>query len=197
MYETRGSVYCYKDTDVLVNKLEIKDNILLKEYERSIVAIKLLELEKIQSEGIFDVNHFCNIHRFLFEDIYNFAGLFRNEDIAKDNFKFARWEYIEEQLVRLFAELEREEYLYGVDKDKLAKRLSYYISELNVIHPFREGNGRTIREFARQLAIKNNYYLNFNQVSAEKILNASIKSVMDTTDLENVIYMCLQKIHND
>ena len=194
MYETRNSVYCYDNTDILVNKLDIKDKGILKEYERRIVSIKLLELEKKQLDNSFDITHFCNIHKFLFEDVYSFAGLFRNEDIAKDNFKFARWEYIEEELLKLFDELKREKYLEGLDKKALSNRLAYYIAELNVLHPFREGNGRTIREFIRQLALKNNYYLNFNLVDSQKMLNASIKSVVDASDLEIQIYSCLDEI---
>ena len=193
MYEKRDSVYCYKDTDILVNKLEIKDKDLLKEYERQIVAIKLLELEKQPiSNHLFDIKHFSDIHRFLFEDVYEFAGCFRNEDIAKDNFKFARWEYIEDELVKLLTNLENENRLKGLDKKSLANKLAYYISELNVLHPFREGNGRTIREFVRQLAKYNGYYLNFNMVSSEEMLLASIKSVTNTQELEDIIYKCLQ-----
>lgn len=192
MYEKRNSVYCYKGTDILVNKVDIKNKDLLKEYERQIVAIKLLELEKQSIDNSFDIKHFSNIHKFLFEDIYEFAGCFRNEDIAKANFKFARWEYIEDELIKLLEQLKNENYLNGLDKMSLANKLAYYMAELNVLHPFREGNGRTIREFIRQLAKHNGYYLNFNLVSAEEMLLASVKSVVDIVELEDKIYKCLQ-----
>ena len=65
------------------------------------------------------------------------------------------------------------------------------MSELNVLHPFREGNGRTIREFIRELAYKNGYVLDLTQNTAEEIFNASVKSVFNTTDLEKIIYNCL------
>ena len=192
MYEKRDSAYCYKGTDILVNKLDIKDKDLLKEYERKIVAIKLLELEKQPIDNSFDIKHFRNIHKFLFEDIYGFAGSFRTEDIAKDNFKFARWEYIENELIRLLERLKNENCLKGLDKKTISNKLAYYTAELNVLHPFREGNGRTIREFTRQLAKHNGYYLNFNLVPAEEMLSASIKSVTDIRELEDKIYKCLQ-----
>lgn len=192
MYETRNSVYCYKGTNTLVNKLNIKDPVALDNYETSIVAIKLMALEKQGITGNFDVKHFTGIHKFLFEDIYPFAGLFRTENIAKDYFQFAEWEYIESELFRLLNELKNENFLEGLPKEDFAKRLAYYWSELNVLHPFREGNGRATREFLRQLALKNNYILNIQNVDSKEFLEASIKSIIDTSDLEKELYKCLE-----
>lgn len=196
MYEARNSIYCYEGTNTLVNKLDIKDPKLLEEYEKSTVALKLLSLEKQGISGNFDITHFSNIHKFLFDEIYLFAGLFRTENIAKDNFRFAEWEYIESELNKLLDNLKSESYLHNLNKQTLAEKLAYYTAELNVLHPFREGNGRTTREFIRQLALKNSYYLNFNLVSSTELLNASIKSVIDTTDLSNIIFKCLEDIKN-
>lgn len=193
MYEVRNSVYCYDGTNTLVNKLNIKDASKLKDYETSMVALKLMALNKKGITGNFDVEHFVSIHRFLFEDIYNFAGLFRNENIAKDYFQFAEWEFIEDELKRLLKELKNENYLAGLSKKDFTKRLAYYWAELNVLHPFREGNGRTTREFLRQLALKNGYILNFQNVDSKKLLDASIKSIVNTTDLEKYLYECLEE----
>ena len=78
-------------------------------------------------------------------------------------------------------------------KEKLAERLAYYLSELNVLHPYREGNGRTTREFIRELALKNGYILDLRKVSPKDFLNACIKSIVDTSDLTNLIHECLTK----
>ena len=75
----------------------------------------------------------------------------------------------------------------------MAKRLAYYLSELNVLHPFREGNGRTTREFIRQLALKNGYKLNLSKVMPEEVLNASIESIVDTKHLEKIFNECLEE----
>lgn len=191
MYEAKNSVYCYPGTNTLVNKLNIKDSKTLESYETSMVALKLMALVKKGITGNFDVAHFTSIHKFLFEDIYNFAGLFRNENIAKDYFQFAQWEYIDSELEKLLNQLKQENYLDGLSKEDFAKRLAYYWAELNVLHPFRDGNGRTTREFLRQLALKNNYKLNLQNVPAKELLNASIKSIIDTTDLEQLLLKCL------
>ena len=193
LYEARNSIYCYKDSDVLVNKFDIHDNKKLEEIERKIVLAKLYELRQNRQIGNFDIAHFVGIHKFLFEDIYPFAGLFRNENIAKGNFSFAEWEYIEDELKKLLDQLKEENYLQNLDRDTFIKRLSYYMAELNVLHPFREGNGRTIREFIRQLAYKNGYVLNLKNINPKEMLYACIRSVIDTTQLENIISECLER----
>ena len=172
--------------------MNIKDPVALEKYETSVIGLKLMALSKKGITGKFDVSHFVSIHKFLFEDIYPFAGLFRNENIAKDYFQFAEWEYIESELAKLLTELKNENFLSNLSKEKFAERLAYYWAELNVLHPFREGNGRTTREFLRQLSLKNGYILNLHKVAPQDLLNASIRSIIDTSDLEKYLYECLE-----
>ena len=193
LYEARNSIYCYPGTDVLINKLNIKDNQLLSEAERKIVLTKSYELRKNSKIGDFDLNHFLEIHKFLFEDIYPFAGKFRNENIAKGYFSFAEWQYIEPEIKRLFDKLKAEDYLQGKSREELVKGLAYYLSELNVLHPFREGNGRTIREFIRELAFFNGYVLDLQNTTSEELLKASVDSIADTKELEETLNRCLIK----
>ena len=192
IYEVSHSVYCYPNTEVLINKLNIKDIKKLQIYEAKITAAKSLGLRKKGITGDFDVKHIKQIHKYLFEDIYPFAGEFRTENIAKREFRFAQSEYIEPELENLLNKLKKKNYLEGLDKKELAIKLAYYLAELNVLHPFREGNGRTNREFIRQLALKNGYKLDLKKVKAEQILEASIESIVDTKKLEEIIYECLQ-----
>ena len=124
LYEARNSIYCYENTDILKNKLNIKDKVFFEgrisnDYERKIVVAKLFILRQKEITGNFDIHHFVGIHKFLFEDIYDFAGLFRSENIAKGNFRFAEWEYIEQELIKLLDKLKEEnEIIY---KDYLRK----------------------------------------------------------------------------
>lgn len=192
LYEARNSIYCYKDTNVLKNKLDITNNKLLEEIERKIVLAKLYELRQNKQIGNFDIHHFVNIHKYLFEDIYPFAGLFRTENIAKGNFCFAEWEYIEDELRKLLDKLKEQNYLASNTKQELANGLSFYMSELNVLHPFREGNGRVIREFIRQLAFHNNYILDLQEIEPQEMLNACIESVVDTSHLTKLLLICLK-----
>lgn len=194
LYEARNSAYCYKGTNVLINLLNIRDNKTLQRAESRIVATKSFELRKNEMIGNFDVEHFIKIHKFLFEDIYPFAGKFRTENIAKGYFSFAEWEYIDTELRKLLEKLHKSNLLKNDTREELVKDLAYYLAELNVLHPFREGNGRTIREFIRELAYKNGYLLDLQKVEPSEVYDAFLKSVIDTTDLENVIDKCLIKI---
>lgn len=190
-YNTRNSIYCYPGSNLLKNKLDIHDSNKLFKVEKQIVLAKLYILRQNNFIGNFDKEHFQNIHKFLFEDIYDFAGKFRKENISKDNFTFASWEYIESELDRILNRLKNENFLHNLDKSNIANRLAYYLSELNVLHPFREGNGRTIREFIRQLAYVNGYNLDLTRTTPEKIFEACVKSVLDTSDLEKILDTCL------
>ena len=194
LYEVRNSAYCYKGTNVLINLLNIRDNKTLQRAESRIVATKLFELRKNEMIGNFDVEHFIKIHKFLFEDIYPFAGKFRTENIAKGYFSFAEWEYIDTELRKLLEKLHKSNLLKDDTRAELVKDLAYYLAELNVLHPFREGNGRTIREFIRELAYKNGYLLDLQKVEPSEVYDAFLKSVIDTTDLENVIDKCLIEV---
>lgn len=193
-YEARNSIYCYPNSNVLKNKLNIMDATKLQKVETQLVLIKLYELRQKGITGDFSPRHLIGIHLFIFGDLYPFAGVLRTENIAKDHFRFAEWEFIEEELNRLSHLLQSENYLAGLSKEDLAKRLAYYLSELNVLHPFREGNGRTIREFIRQLALKNGYRFNLTKISAQDMLEASIKSIIDDSDLAKLIFTCLDEI---
>ena len=187
----KNSMYCYPGTNVLKNKLNIRDSNKLFEIEKQIVLVKSYILRQNKIRYTFDKRHFTYLHDFLFSDIYPFAGKFRTENIYKGSFTFASWEYIESELDRLLKELKSENFLQGLDKEKLSKRLAYYLSELNVLHPFREGNGRTIREFIREIAMLAGFTLDLQNTTPEEMFNACVKSVYDTTDLEQIIFSCL------
>lgn len=188
---TINSIYCYPGTNILKNKLDIRDSNKLFNLEKQIVLAKSYILRQNKQNYRFDKKHFLYIHEFLFGDIYPFAGKFRTENIYKGNFTFASWEYIESELDRLLNELKSENFLQGLDKENLSKRLAYYLSELNVLHPFREGNGRTIREFIREIAIQAGFTLDLQNTTPEEMFNACVKSVYDTTKLEEILFNCL------
>ena len=190
VYSVYGSKYCYTGTNVLRNRFDIRDAAQLRKLDADISSIKQFHLIKEPINGRFTANHLCRIHRFLFEDIYSFAGHFRREDIMKGQTRFQGFAQISSKLSALLSSLKKENYLRGLDFDTFIERSAYYFAELNYIHPFREGNGRAIREFMRQLYDYNGYEVNWSAVSSEELLRAMEESVY-ATDRLRVMLSCI------
>lgn len=175
--EKTQSVYCYAGTDVLINKLDIRNTRDLTRFEADITLQRQSELEHENLvQGRFSASHLKNIHKYIFQDIYSFAGKYRVEDLWKDETFFCKGEYIQENLQSLLAELKKDNYLRNLGLQDFAARLAYYMAEMNMIHPFREGNGRAIREFIRQLGLHSGYLIDWSRIDPETLLQASIKS---------------------
>lgn len=168
------SKYCYAGTNILKNKLNIQDMQELQDAEREITSLRTAEfLNKfVNSAYDLDLAFLKEIHRFIFQDVYTWAGEFRTVDIAKGNM-FCRSVFIEDQLTEIFSNLKAENDLTELPKDQLAVRLAHYLGELNAVHPFREGNGRVQRIFISLLALKNGYHLQFSKITREDMLRAS------------------------
>jgi cell filamentation protein len=177
-YTYQGSEgYCYSGTDVLKNKLGIRDDEALTAAEREITSLKLLMLYDMPIIKIYDLKNLCKIHRIIFEDIYEWAGQIRKgEFLSKGNSIFCRGIYITESANKIFGNILKENNLHGLKKLKFIKRLAYYMGEVNALHPFREGNGRTCREFFRQLSLNTNYILDFSKTRKDELLEADVEA---------------------
>ena len=191
VYTTTQSIYCYPDSNVLKNKLNIRDNKLLKTAEEEITLIKQMELLKNPIKGNFSKAHLVNIHKFIFEDIYSFAGKIRKEQISKADTLFYPPNLIDRELDKVFAKIKEKNMLKETDKEKVFDNLAYVMAELNIIHPFREGNGRSIREFIRLMAKRMGYDLNWGNVDREELLEALILSVDNYKVLIRILKTCV------
>ena len=191
VYSVASSIYCYPDSSVLKNKLDIRDPVLLRKVEADLSTARQAEIFRTPVVGRFTATHLCNIHRKLLGDVYSFAGHFRREDIAKGPTRFVTYSQIKEKLQRLLGQLQQEKWLENVPFEAFVARSAYYMAELNYIHPFREGNGRAIREFMRLLFLHNGYVVQWDAVDVEALLNAMIDSVYDTAHLEQILKQCL------
>lgn len=168
-------IYCYTESDVLINKLNIRDLDRLSEAERKITQLRLNDLISSPIHGDFDLKHLQGIHKYLFQDIYSWAGRIRTVDIAKSNM-FCKVQFIQNQADEIFRELKSDNYLADLQKEAFVQKIAYYFSEINALHPFREGNGRSQREFIRELAIQQGYTIRFVKISATEMLEASLDS---------------------
>jgi cell filamentation protein len=169
--------YCYSGTDVLINKLNIKDDDQLSIAERDITRLKLLKLFKSPIPNQFDFALLCAIHKNIFDDIYSWAGQTRQGDfLSKGGSIFCRGSLIQSNAERIFGDFAKENYLCNLEKSAFISRMAYYMGEINALHPFREGNGRTSREFFRQLSLHAQYILDFNNTRKEDLLVADINA---------------------
>lgn len=192
-------IYCYSNTDVLKNKLNIHDKKRLQNAEKKIVMIKLYNMiqntkNSKRPKNIYTPEYFLKIHKELFCNIYDFAGKYRKVDIAKGSFRFAECMLLEKMMQVIFSEIAEDfEGLETISKEKLAKLLAKHMANLNVLHPFREGNGRTTREYVRQIAYYFGYILDFNIFKDKDILDAMKLSVISEDNLEKIIFRSLKK----
>jgi cell filamentation protein len=162
-------VYCIPGTAVLKNNAGITNQDLLDEYEADFTAIRILELAHTPVEGSFDLAHLCKIHAYLFQDVYEWAGEIRSVDIIRGDSRFCNVRQIQSYSNTVFSELASENYLIGLEPKVFARRLAHYLSEINAIHPFREGNGRVQRLFISQLAEQSGYSLDYSSLNQTEI----------------------------
>lgn len=198
MSDKYDSEYCYPNTNVLINKLNIQVNKLLSEAERKIISKRQSELQVKPIKGNFDLVHLQKIHKHIFRDIYPFAGGLRNVNISKGDI-FCLPQHIPMYADSIFSKLKKEQFLENMELEKISERLAYYLGEINALHPFREGNGRTQREFINTLAHHNGYDIDFTKMSQSQMINASIESIQTANNklLEELIDNALSPIELD
>ncbi len=186
-YKGSGDPYTDPETGVMYNRFGIKDKATLQRVESTITYARSLELILTPIGGEFDLNHMKEIHRKLFGDIYEWAGHVRLVDIAKGNSMFASYNQIESYAPKITQQLAKEQYLRGLDMDEFSHRAGYYMGELNALHPFREGNGRTLREFMGQLAREAGYHISWKGIEQKEMIKASIAAHFGNFDLMFVL----------
>jgi len=167
--------YQYHDTNVLMNRFDIRDYDKLQEIERSYSITKIALLSETPIKGVLDLLYLQKIHRYIFEDVYTWAGKIRGgQFFFKGNTEFVRAPMIYTFADNLFGKLRGEKWLRGLPRDKFIDRLAYYMAEINTLHAFREGNGRTQHVFFEELGRRARYEINFGNVEPEQLLEADI-----------------------
>jgi cell filamentation protein len=123
--------------------------------------------------GRFDVAHLKAIHRYIFQDVYEWAGQFRTVNISKGGHLFGIAAFLEPALQQILEKLAIENYLVHLEAATFADRAAYFLGELNAAHPFREGNGRTQREFIREVGLQSGHYIDWRATTPEEMTEAS------------------------
>lgn len=142
--------YTYPGTDILRNRLGITDDALLNEAERRLTLARGAHAARLAFPATAD--GYRALHKHLFQDLYEWAGQDRSVNIAKGGSRFAAPPYIARELDKLFSDMAARNDFRALSRDEFFDRLGAHINELNAIHPFREGNGRTMRHHAVHVA---------------------------------------------
>jgi cell filamentation protein len=162
--------YVYPGSTVLKNRLGIRDPARLDELERELVAQRIAEGPPA---GDLDLAHLRAIHRHLFQDAYDWAGDVRTVEIAKDGHPFQFRRFIETGMADVHRRLLKAKRLRGLDADAFAAAAGEIIGDVNYVHPFREGNGRTQLQYLKQLAAQAGHPIDLTRLTPEGWLAAS------------------------
>jgi cell filamentation protein len=173
MYDTTDDPYCYAGTSVLKNRLGLQTQDELTEFEH---AISSQRAEEPLPAGNFDQQHYCALHRHLYQDVYDWAGELRTVRTSKGGNMFCYPENIAAQLRKLFGKLAAAKQFRELDADGFASAAAHFLAELNAIHPFREGNGRTQLTFLKLVATAAGHSIEFSRLDAPAMLQAMIAS---------------------
>lgn len=170
--------YTYLGTAVLINTLGIRDSAALEIAERRFTLARRLELYDSPVKQTFDLDHLRSTHRHLFQDIYSWAGELRTVNISKGASNFHHASAMSTAEAHIFGPLASSSLLTdpGISDSAFAEQAGDLLQEINYMHPFREGNGRTQRAFLDDVAAQSGRVLTWRNVSPSENLAASVQA---------------------
>lgn len=178
--------YLYPGLNVMRNRLNIHQADRLAQAAYALTALRAATLNLgPPARGL---PHLCAIHRHLYQDIFSWAGEIRKVDIYQGDTRFCHFAYIEKEGNSLMQDLEEEGYLAGLEAEAFIARLSHYYCEINVLHPFRIGNGIVQRVFFEQLAIHAGYQLSWQGIEPDIWASANQSGAMGDLTALNAIF---------
>lgn len=173
MYESQDDRYCYPGTAVLKNRRNLRTQEALDQFELAMTAARSQEPPP---HGTFTEQHYQRVHKHLFRDVYTWAGKYREVRISKGDSAFCYPGHIAGQMRKLFAKLGRDNNLSGLPRGEFAANAAAFLSGLNAIHAFRDGNGRTQMAFVIMLAKAAGHPLHLDRLTPDDFLAAMIRS---------------------
>jgi cell filamentation protein len=173
MYDAIDDPYTYENSTVLVNKLDLREQTELDAFEAEISSARA---EEPLPEGNLDFAHYKAVHQHLFQDVYEWAGNARAVRMFKGGNPFCFPENIDSQAKKLFGELQADNFLRELDGPAFVDKAAHFLAELNVIHAFREGNGRSQLTFFALLADYAGHPIDLDKLDPHAMLDAMIAS---------------------
>ncbi|MEZ8056345.1 putative adenosine monophosphate-protein transferase Fic [Vibrio atlanticus] len=190
-YDASNDHYCYKNSSTLVNLLNIEDMDILEAAEREITAKTVANVTF--SEPPYDLAYMQSLHRELFSVLYSWASEVRTVDISKGGTRFCTCSRIEAESAKQFNNLAKDGWLKGLEREEFCEKLAEYYCEFNMVHPFREGNGRVQRLLFEHLALAAGYELNWEHVDKSEWVQANIDGVyVNYEPMKNIFLTVVQ-----
>jgi cell filamentation protein len=171
-YGVGEDAYCYPGSTVLRNKLDIHDEPTLSEAEQQLSAIAAGNVEF--SPPPYNLAYLQDIHRALFSDLFEWAGELRTVGMAKQTTRFCQPEYMEKEANKIFANLAASNWFEGLSKAELIIAVADAYSDINIIHPFREGNGRAQRILFEHLIMNAGFEISWWGIDKDEWICANI-----------------------
>jgi cell filamentation protein, protein adenylyltransferase len=185
MYDAIDDPYTYEDSTVLINKLDLREQSELDAFEAEISSARA---DEPLPQGNLDFPHYKAVRHHLFQDVYEWAGTARTVRMSKGGNPFCFPKNIETQATKLFDELQADDFLRNLDGPAFADKAAHFLAELNAIHAFREGNGRSQLTFFILLADYAGHLIDLDKLDPLKMLDAMIASFDgDEAKLANII----------
>jgi cell filamentation protein len=179
---TSSGDHCYPNTTVLINRLGLTDQQELNQAEKIVVSVRAAEIETTAYDGNFTFSFYCELHKKLFGDLYDWAGQLRTVEISKKGTAFYPAKELASLGEALFQRLQEKKELRGLPQSEFAAQIAEFYHDLNMIHSFREGNGRTQRLFFTLLIRRAGYDISFADCDMDELMIATIyasQGVMD------------------
>tara|TARA_R100001440_G_scaffold71422_1_gene94386 strand:- start:377 stop:970 length:594 start_codon:yes stop_codon:yes gene_type:complete len=193
-YGVAQDKYCYPETDVLTNLLDIRNADKLAEAEIEFTAerYRLYQSPKATIQQ-FTFEHLKTLHYHLFQDVYEWAGEVRDVDISKGETLFCTCTRIEPEAKKLFKNISQLE--NSQSHELFIEQIADLFCEINLLHPFREGNGRVQRFFFEEMLFALGYDVTWPLISRQEWVEANIAGVnLDLTLLKNIFNQAITEL---
>ena len=199
-YQLNSIDIYYKNSSVAKNKLHITNEKEIQYLEEKLIKEAYIVFSKeLNKDTIFDESYFKMLHKRTLSSLYEWAGKYRDFNMAKGESRFCQGEFVASSSKKIFDDLAKDNYLknfYDKPKEEFAKKLAYYKCEINALHPFYEHNGRIMRLFFDMIAIYNGYQpIDYSKVSPKEYIDCAIDCVLyaDESGFYNIILQGLKR----
>lgn len=173
---------CYPNSTVLINKLDIRDEAVLSDAETVAVLLHSSEIEENPPKTAFTFEFYCSLHEVLFGDLYEWAGKLRTVDLSKKGTSFCPAAELQKYGQAKFDYLQSRVEFHDLEHSEFVMEIADFYNDLNMLHCFREGNGRTQRLFFTLLIRRAGYDINFAECDMDELMMATIYAAQGIMD---------------